>query len=242
VSYCTLNDLRDILPKNITIGNSTIPTVTAARSDSITTSTANKYLYFASQYVDSRLSQIYLVPLIKITKVTVNITNNMLPLSMDVMVSDISGFNVDSAIRLQDDNGNELATVGSISENVVVGGTTVKNFNHLTLSSPSINAYDAGSHGLVHMMVYPDPIPVMTARLACALIFDRLFIADQHPDVSNYGKTLRNLVTVDMNAILGGQIRLLGQEFCSRRFVRGQLFDTVRLAIENLTIDQGKEG
>ena len=50
MSYCTLNDLRDILPKNITIGNSTIPTVTAARSDSITTSTANKYLYFASQY------------------------------------------------------------------------------------------------------------------------------------------------------------------------------------------------
>lgn len=234
--------MRDILPKNVTIGNSTVPTVTSARSDSVTTSTANKYIYFASQFVDSRLSQVYFVPLIKITKVSVDLIANMLPGSTDVMVSDISGFNVDSAIKLQDDNGSEVATVGSISETIVVGGATVKNFNHLTLSSPTTGAYDAGSHGMVHMMVYSDPIPVMTARLACALIFDRLFIADQHPDVSNYGKTLRNLVTVDMNGILSGQIRLLGQEFCSRRFVRGQLFDAVKLALDGITIDQGKEG
>lgn len=241
MAYCTLNDLRDILPKNITIGNSTTPTVTAARSDSVTINTASKYIYFASQFVDSRLSQIYLVPLTQITKVTVNIIANMLPGSTDVMVNDISGFNVGSAIRIQDDNGSELASVGAIPETIVSGGATVKNFNHLTLSSPTTNAYDAGSHGRVHILVYSDPIPVMTARLACTLIFDRLFVADQHPDVSNYGKTLRNLVTVDMNAILSGQIRLVGQEIISKRFVRGQLFDVVKLALENISIDQGKE-
>jgi len=239
--YCTLQDIRDILPKNITIGDSDTPTVSNYRADSITTSVANKHIYFATQFIDARLSQIYVVPLVKIKKVSVDLIANMLPASTDVMVSDVSSFFVGSAIRIQDDNGHEDAIVGNIPEYVVDGGKTIKNFNHVTLSAPSENAYDSGSHGTVHNMMYPDPVPVMTARLACALMFDKLFVADQAPDVSQYGKTLRNMATRDMNGILGGQVRLLGQEMHSRRFVRHQLFDAVKLAVDGITYDQGME-
>lgn len=241
MSYCTIQDIKDILPKNITIGSNTSPSVVTARANSISTSVANKYIYYATQTIDARISQLYVTPLIKIRKVTVDLIANMLPSSTDVMVNDIAGFFAGAAIIIRDDNGNEKATVASIAETIVDGGATVKNFNHLTLSSPSQNAYDPGSNGEVSLLVYPDPIPVMTARLACSLMFDKLFVAEQEPDVSTYGKTLRDLVTMDINGILSGQVRLTGQEFVSRRFVRSQLFDAVRLAVENITLEQGRE-
>lgn len=242
MAYCTLQDIKDLLPSNITIGDNIVPTATAARANSIRTSVANKYIYFATQFIDSRLSQIYFVPLIKIKKITVPLISNMNPSSTDVMVEDISGFNVESAIQLSDDNGSEYATIASIAETVSVDGKTVKNFNHLTLTAPTNHAYDVGSHGVVHLLVYPDPIPVLTARYAASLMFDKLFIADQAPDVSNYGKTLRNMSVNDMNSILTGQIRLQGQELCCKRFVRGNLFDAVKSSVDNITMDQGREG
>ena len=242
MAYCSLQDLRDLLPKNITIGDNVVPTVTSARASTIGTSVANKFIYFATQFIDSRLSQLYVIPLRRIKKVSIDLIANMMPSSTDVMVDDISGFYVGCAIKLEDDNGTENATVSLISENVSESGVLVRNFNHLTLSAGTQNAYDAGSHGIVHLLVYPDPVPVMTARMACSLMFDKIFVADQEPDVSNYGKTLRNMSTIDINAILAGQVRLTGQEFMSRRFVRSQLFDAVRLAVDSVTIDQGKEG
>lgn len=241
MSYCILQDIKDLLPANITIGDNIVPSATAARANSIKTSVANKYIYFATQFIDSRLSQLYYVPLLRIKKITVDLIHNMNPSSTDVMVSDISGFNVDSAIQIKDDNGSEFATVASIAETFDVDGKVVKNFTHLTLTVPTTNAYDYLSHGEVSLLVYPDPIPVLTARYAASLMFDKLFVADQTPDISNYGKTLRNMSINDMNGILSGQIRLHGQEMCCKRFVRGSLFDAVRASLDNFNADQGKE-
>ncbi len=239
MAYCTLDDIRAVLPQNITIGTSTVPTVQAARANSISVKVANQYIYFATQFIDSRLCQLYYTPLIQIKKMTVDLIHNMLPSSTDVMVSNNAGFFAGATVMIKDDNGSELAMITDISETVVENTATVKNFNHITLSQPTQNAYDAGSHGEVSLLIYSDPIPIMTARLASALMFDKLFVADQHPDVSNYGKALRNMAITDMNAILTGQVRLEGQEFCSRRFVRTQLYDAVKLAIDGLTLDQG---
>jgi hypothetical protein len=241
MAYCTIPDMRDILPKNITIGDSTAPSITSAKANSISTATASKFIYFATQFIDSRLSTIYVIPLIKIRKISINIIANIMPGSYDVMVEDVSAFFAGCTVHLSDDNGSENAMVGSIAENWIEGGASVKNFNHLTLATPTVQAYDAGSNAKVHLLVYPDPIPVLTARLACSFMFDKLFVAEQEPDISNYGKSLRNMSTLDMNGILSGQVRLMGQEFVSRRFVRNQLFDAVRLNIENLTYEQGKE-
>lgn len=246
MSYCTLDDIRAILPQNVTIGTNTVPTVQAAKANSISTSVANKYIYFATQFIDSRLCQLYYVPLIQIKKITVDLAHNMIPSSTDVILSSNAGFFPGATILLKDDNGSEMAVVRDVPETFVANtdapSAVVKNFTHITLAQPTINAFDVGSHGQVSLLIYPDPIPVMAARLASALMFDKLFVADQNPDVSNYGKTLRNMAVTDMNAILAGQVRLEGQEFCSRRFVRTQLFDAVKLAIDNLTLEQGREG
>ena len=241
MAYCSMQDLKNLLPKSMTIGDNTVPTVTNKSASTLSTSVANAYIDYATQFIDSRLSQLYIVPIVKIKKTSVDLQANMLPGSTDVIVTDVAAFNVGSSIVLEDDNGTERATVLTIPENITVGTTVVHNFTHLILSSPTTNAYDAGSHGTVHLCTYPDPIPVMASRYACSLLFDKVFVADQAPDISAYGRRLRNMTIVDMNGILMGQVRLMGQEFNSRRFVRSQLFDAVSLAVDGITYEQGLE-
>jgi hypothetical protein len=54
---------------------------------------------------------------------------------------------------------------------------------------------------------------------------DRLFVSQQSPDVSNYGRTQRNIARDSIDDILSGEVLLFGQEHTGRRFVRGSLFD-----------------
>lgn len=244
MAYCTIQDLRELLPKNLTIGTSTGPSVSSPNASTISVTTANRYIYFANQFVDSRLSSLYVSPLRRIKRLTIALRADMLPSSTDVVVTDVTGFYTGGLVEIMDSNGSEEAIISDIPETITAAsGATVTNFTHLTLAEPTANAYDADSEGTVSLLTYPDPLPVMTARFAAAMLFDKIFVAEQEPDISNYGKSLRSLAVRDMNAILAGQIRLMGQDFASRRFVRNQLFDVVRLPTDpGVTIDQGVEG
>jgi hypothetical protein len=57
------------------------------------------------------------------------------------------------------------------------------------------------------------------------MLLDRIFVSEQSPDVSNYGRTQRNLAKIGLDGIMTGEILLFGQEHTGRRFVRGSLFN-----------------
>jgi hypothetical protein len=86
------------------------------------------------------------------------------------------------------------------------------------------NNYRAEST-LVSLLAFPDPIPTVAARFAVSYMIDRLFVAEQSPDISNYAKSQRNLARDSLEDILTGAAFLFGQELTGRRFVRGSLFD-----------------
>lgn len=240
MAYASLDDLRTLLPENITIGDITgINTIQGNRS-SISTDVAKKYLDYAAQYVDSKLSGLYLTPLRRVVEARSTIISNMLPSSTDVMVQDITKFREGACVRLADTNGDEVGKIKEIPGNFDEGSGLLCNTRHLTLLTPTINAYDSGSDAIIEMLVYPDPISVMTARFAVSFMFDRLFTTDGSPDVSNYGKSMRNMAREDMDAILTGQTRLKGQSFIANRFVRKTLFDTFKLPGEG-TPGQSRE-
>jgi hypothetical protein len=224
VAYASLEDLRSILPENVTIGNITSINVTSARRSTISTEVAVRNLSFATQYVDSRLSALYLTPLTRVVEARSPIIANMLPSSTDVMVDDIVKFRIGACVRLKDTNGDEISQIKDVPEQF--DGEC--NINHLTLIAPTRNAYDPGSEAIVEMMIYPDPISSITARVAVGIMFDKLFTTDGSPDVSNYGKTMRNLARDDIDSILIGVTRLKGQQFIGKRFARQQLFDTFK--------------
>ena len=76
---------------------------------------------------------------------------------------------------------------------------------------------------------YPSPIILMNARLTVANIFDTIFMAQQEPNVSEWGKNNRALAMDDLQKIQSGSIQLKGQEFLGMRFVSIALLDPARM-------------
>jgi len=225
MAYATIDDLRALLPKNITIGNVQAYSPDQANPSTISVDTANRFLLYATQFVDSRLSPYYLTPLKQIVEARRPIIHNMLPNSNDVMVEDVLPFAGGMGVRLKDDNGEELNRIREVSESFDDGDGLRPNRRHISLLYLTINAYDSGSNAVLEMLSYPNPVTPMTARFAAAFMYDKIFTADAAPDASNYGVKMKNSAFSDMNAIETGQVRLRGQEFVGRRFVRQQLFD-----------------
>jgi len=75
---------------------------------------------------------------------------------------------------------------------------------------------------------YPHPLVLINARLAAANIFDRIIMANQEPNVSEWGKNQRALAFDDLKEIQTGLVQLRGQIKTGMRFVRRELLDNPR--------------
>ncbi len=232
MSYASIDDMVALLPENITIGNIVGPSVTSPKRNSIATSVAEKHLLFAIQHVDASLSSVYLTPLKRVMVARSPIVHNMLPSTTDVMVDDVTKFRVGECVRLSDTNGSEIAKIVAIPTSFNEGSGMKCNTRHITLSSPTVNAYDSGSSAVIEMLVYPDPITRMTASFAISFMYDKLFASDGSPDISSFGKAMRNSAREMLDNILIGASRLKGQQFVGKRFVRQQLFDGIKTPVD----------
>lgn len=77
--------------------------------------------------------------------------------------------------------------------------------------------------------IYPSPIPLICARIAAAHIYDEVMMAQQEPNVSDWGKNQRSWAYENLERIRAGQIVLRGQEYIGMRFVRQELRDSPRM-------------
>jgi hypothetical protein len=228
MSYCTVNYMRALLPKSITIGDTNVTTPVLNKpgaSNTIDTRTAQLFINFASQEIDSRLSTVYVVPLKRIKTYEDLIPSDVKAGSTTIPVNDNGPFRAGELIRIGDLHNSELNEVNLIPDDLS------------TISSISvINAvkrnYTTGNESIVSVVSYPDPIPLVCARIAVAAVIDKMFVAEQNPDVSNYGKSQRTLASTVLDELMAGSVRLNGQDFVGRRFVRMQLRDTMNTSAE----------
>jgi len=220
--YCTVNDLRRILPEKVSIGDENIGTPSPGRTGSkrsnITENQAREYIQYAQQYIDGSLRPYYSCPLRR----TVSFETPLESIvsagsSVSVTVHDTGSFGIGMSVRLRGTSVAEETQVASVTNNTTLILTTVA------------NSYSSGTLSIVE---YPDPIPLVTARMACSYILDRLFSAEQSPDVSVYGKTQRNLARDAVDDILSGEVLLFGQEHTGYRFVRGSVFSAYKSPAE----------
>jgi hypothetical protein len=215
--YCSIEDVRRLLPPTITIGNQNLGTPSPGspitKRDQLTPAEVIQFIRFAQQEIDSRLRPFYSCPLRRIKLLETGISENVSSgTSVSVKVWDALIFAVGDEVRLQNRDEMELSTITSIS-----------NETTLVLNSVVNNYMVEGSK--ISIVKFPDPIPFTTARLAVSYAFDQLFNAQQSPDVSEYGKEQRRLATNSLDNILSGSIMLTGQELTGRRFLRGTLLD-----------------
>lgn len=234
MAYCTVDDLRRILPENVLIGDQNIgrpvpgrPGNQGSGRSNISPQESERYILYASQYIDARLRPFYECPLRRVKSFETEILSNISAgSSVTVTVHDSGSFVRGENVRLQDKYQMEVSTVEETPTLTTVVLTSIQN-NYTTVDGTKIS-----------ILEYPDPIPLTVARLACSFILDRLFVAEQSPDVSTYGKTQRNLARNAIDDILAGEVLLFGQEHTGRRFVRGSLIEPFKSPAD---IQRGEE-
>lgn len=77
---------------------------------------------------------------------------------------------------------------------------------------------------------YPNPVPLICARLTAGFIYDEIVMSEQSPNVSEWGKNMRALAYDDISQIKSGLITLRGQPLEGFRFVRKSLYDDPRVS------------
>lgn len=221
MAYCTVDDLKKILPEKVKIGDSNIGTPVPGRvgnqgsqRSNISPQEAERYILYATQYIDGRLRPYYSCPLRRIKSYETPILNNISPGNMvTVLVHDSGSFERSDLARLQSKSNMETCTVEDAPSLTTVRLVSVTG-TYLALDDCKIS-----------ILEFPDPIPLITSQMAVSFILDRLWTSEQAPDVSQYGKTQRNLARAQIENILSGEVLLFGQEHTGRRFCRGSLLD-----------------
>jgi len=223
--YCDIEDIRVLLPYNVTIGDQNIgtptPGKTATKRDKLTPEEVVKFIRFAQQEIDARLRPMYVTPLRRIKIYETEILNNI-SAGSDILISmnDSGAFAVGQLVRVQKTHGFESTTIVDIPD--------LKRIKVSSLGS----SYDADS--TVSILEFPDPVPLICARLAVSYAFDQLFIAEQAPDVSQYGTEQRKLAMNSMDSILSGSSILFGQEHVTKRFARMSVFDSYKTPTDDI--------
>jgi len=156
--YCTVDNIQDILPKNILIG-----TNINTGAINVTTDRATYWIQQVASIIDGYLSPIYRIPLIK-------------------------------------------------------------------YKEP-----DFSQDPVTFVEIYPNPVPLINTRLAAANLYDHIMMAEQSPNISDWGKNQRALAFDDIAKIQNGIIQLKNQVLIGWRFVRAELLDHSRISAHSDT-------
>jgi len=220
MAYCFYNEVQEILAENVKIGDQNLGTPSPGRSgtgsnrSNISIAECQRYISFADSQVDSRLKPLYVTPLRRIKSYETPILNNIAHgVNVTIDMEDSGAFIKYNVVRIQDTYSMETANVTEVTSL-----TTIK-LDKVTYDYSTINNLR------ISILKFPDPISLISARLAASFIMDRLYVQTQSPDISNFGKTQRSLATFAMDDILRGVMLLPGQDHTGRRFLRTSLLD-----------------
>ena len=153
--YCTVADVKKIVPKNINIGTSTL-----AKNINVTIDQVEFWIEETAGVIDSYISSFYRIPIIPYKE-------------------------------------------PDFSQNPV---TFTERFPH--------------------------PITLINARLTAANIYDRIIMAQQEPNISEWGSNQRSLAFDDLRQIQVGAVDLKGQRKTGMHFVRQELLDPARAPVK----------
>jgi len=231
--YCTSTDVQAILAENVVIGNRNIGVPVPGRVGSgsarsnISIPECNRYISLATQQIDGKLRPFYVTPLRRVSTFEAPIMSNI-------------GHGSDVVVRVEDSGPFIQWDLVRVQNKYQMEYCNVKDVPTVTtiVLDQVVNDYTTVEESALNILKLPDPIPLITARLAASFIYDRLYTQSNSPEISVYGKNQRTLATNAIDDILRGIILLMGQNHTGRRFVRGSLFDAFSAAAE---IQKGEE-
>ena len=173
-----------------------------------------QFIKNADTIIDGYLSTIYDIPLKRIVHNEQILIDNALAGANTLKIADTTKLLVGDKILLSDNIGYEYIDVLLVIDrtNVQIKDTVSRN-------------YFVSNGSKTQFLRYPDPIPLVSARLAAGNLYDKYFAAQQEPNMSDFGNKLRTFAYGNLNGALNGRTILVGQRRTGRRFFNAELLD-----------------
>jgi len=212
MGYCTLVEVERILAQALT--SATTSTLTGRGAllrvgrvldkNTVPTDIIEQYIQFAGQEIDATLSHQYKTPFCEMADFETSLQSDIAEYNSYIILDKKCPLTSGDNIIITDGVNEERFTI----EDMVASGvfSTVEEI---------FTSFNAGTR--VIRVKYPDPIPLVCARLASADIYDKYFMAQVSPSKSEYGSNLRKLARQHLNNILRGITVLHGYLRIGRR-------------------------
>jgi len=212
MGYCTSTEVEAILAQALT--SATTATLESRGNllqvgkvldkNLVPTSLLDQYIQFSGQVIDATLSHQYKTPLCELADFE------------GILQTDIADYN---AFIILEKNcpltpGDHIILTDGVNEERHVIEEIVAEGIYSTVDPISM-IFDAGTRVL--RVKFPDPIPLICARMSAGDIYDKFLMSQQSPDKSEYGKHLRKLAHRDLNNVLRGITVLHGHHRIGRR-------------------------
>jgi len=175
-----------------------------------------QYIQWADSEIDAAISELYITPLCQKSNFETGLLSDINDYNDYIITCNRCPFYPGDNIILTDGTHEERHVIESVIDAV--------DRNVFTTTTPVIYAFRAEDTRVVRVG-YPDPIPLVSARMAAANIYEKYFMSQSSPNESEYGKMLRKLARQDTNNILNGRTILHGQIRIGRRFFNSNLSD-----------------
>lgn len=233
MGYSSQALVEDVLANALTRGTpSGMPVEIINIGDSLrdTIETANliQFIRWADQTIDAAISYIYKVPLKRIVRGEFEILSDITAGTSTLYIEDSSRFLQGDIVIVTDRTSTEKKIISSITDETTI-----------VVTVPFVNSF-LTANTVVQRLDYPDPVPLISARQAAANLYDKKFAAQASPNMSDYGNTLRAMAENDLNSILNGRVRLLGQKWLGRRFYNPALLNVNSVAAKEKSREQAK--
>lgn len=227
MAYATVTEAKIALANALTSGNPSaigpqpITDIQNTITNTIPVSEFVQYIRWADQEIDAIISSIYKVPLKR-----VNVGS--FKLAVDVVVGD--GLTPATAIVLEDATKFLPEDIFYLRNSISLEKLTIVSVldeHRITTTTPALNGYLAVD-STIERIRYPDPIPLVSAKLSAAHLYDKYFAAQVEGNKSEYGVRLRQDAIDDLNGVLSGSVRLLladANRYVGRRYYNPALDD-----------------
>jgi hypothetical protein len=241
--YCTPNQVEKVLAQSMTSASASslaASTTTPIKFGQVgtrmapslfTTDIVSYYIRLADSHIDAALSQMYATPLPELCDLQM------------VLAADIDEYS--TTIRVS-----RALNLGPGDVLVITDGTNTDRIEVDTVTAPDVvtpiamptSLYDKSSTSGTRVLrvSVPNPIPFLSARLACAGLFDKYYASAQEPGKTEYGQKLRDLVNDELNNIREGRTILTGVKRIGWRFANPNLVD--RYGLKKPPEDDGSRG
>lgn len=177
-------------------------------TNQVSTDIVDQYIAWADSEINASISSLYTTPLFEHSDFETTLLSNIDDYNNYIVTSDSSPFYIGDAVVISDGTNEERHIISEIIDPLDM---------NVFATSETIN-FAFGSGSRVLRISYPLPIPLTSARLAAANIYDKYFLAQAAPGKSEYGLELRKAANQTIMDILSGGIILHGQHRVGRAF------------------------